>query len=124
MIIEINGEVIPATVSGFLENIEDWPETVAGQIAEQEAIVRTDRHRDLIGFLRDEFLNNAGNQPNTRHIVKALSKKWEDKSGNVRSLYELFPGDPSKQAGKIGGLPESRRKGVLTPGAETKPGHA
>ena len=78
MIIEINGEVIPATVSGFLENIEDWPETVAEQIAEQEAIVRTDRHRDLIGFLRDEFLNNSGNQPNTRHIVKALSKKWEE----------------------------------------------
>ena len=111
MTIEIDGKAIALTASGFLQNIEDWSEAIAKQIAEQEGIVMTDRHWDLIGYLRDEFLNNAGNQPNTRHIVKALSRKWEDKSVNAKSLYDLFPGDPSKQAGKIGGLPESRRKG-------------
>jgi sulfur relay (sulfurtransferase) DsrC/TusE family protein len=26
-------------------------------------------------------------------------------------MYDLFPGNPSKQAGRIGGLPESMRKG-------------
>ena len=108
---EIEGKDIPVTASGFLENIEDWSETIASQIAEQEGINMTDRHWDLIAYLRDEFLNNAGNQPNTRNMVKALSKKWGDKSINAKSLYDLFPGDPSKQAGKIGGLPESRRKG-------------
>jgi len=111
MAIEIDGKIIPITASGFLENIEDWSEAVANQIAEQEGVSMTDRHWDLINYLRDEFLNNAGNQPNTRNIVKALSKKWQDKSVNAKSLYDLFPGDPSKQAGKIGGLPESRRKG-------------
>ena len=110
MAIEIDGKIIPTTESGFLENIEDWSEVVANQIAEQEGVDMTDRHWDLINYLRDEFLNNAGNQPNTRNIVKALSKKWDDKSVNAKSLYDLFPGDPSKQAGKIGGLPESRRK--------------
>ena len=111
MTIEIDGKAVPTTVSGFLENIEDWSEAIASQMAEQEGIIITDRHWDLINYLRDEFLNNAGNQPNTRNIVKALSKKWQDKSVNAKSLYDLFPGDPSKQAGKIGGLPESRRKG-------------
>jgi len=111
MAIEIEGKIIPTTASGFLENIEDWSEAIAKQIAEQEGINMSDRHWDLINYLRDEFLNNAGNQPNTRNIVKALSKKWQDKSVNAKSLYDLFPGDPSKQAGKIGGLPESRRKG-------------
>ena len=111
MTIEIDGKTIPATAAGFLENIEDWSEAIAKQIAEQEGIVMTDRHWDLIEYLRDEYLNNAGNQPNTRNIVKALAKKWTDKSVNAKSLYDLFPGDPSKQAGKIGGLPESRRKG-------------
>lgn len=111
MAIEIDGEIIPTTASGFLENIEDWSEAVAKQIAEQEGVNMSDRHWDLINYLRDEFLNNAGNQPNTRNMVKALSKKWDDKSVNAKSLYDLFPGDPSKQAGKIGGLPESRRKG-------------
>ena len=111
MAIEIEGKIIPTTTSGFLENIEDWSEAIARQIAEQEGINMSDRHWDLINYLRDEFLNNGGNQPNTRNIVKALSKKWQDKSVNAKSLYDLFPGDPSKQAGKIGGLPESRRKG-------------
>ena len=111
MAIEIDGNIIPTTASGFLENIEDWTEAVAQQIAEQESIIISDQHWDLIIYLRGEFINNAGNQPNTRNIVKALSKKWEDKSVNAKSLYDLFPGDPSKQAGKIGGLPESRRKG-------------
>jgi tRNA 2-thiouridine synthesizing protein E len=111
MAIEIDGIIIPTTASGFLENIEDWSEAVAKQIAEQEGVNMSDRHWDLINYLRDEFLNNAGNQPNTRNMVKALSKKWDDKSVNAKSLYDLFPGDPSKQAGKIGGLPESRRKG-------------
>ena len=111
MTIEIDGEIIATTASGFLENIEDWSEAIAQQVAEQESVILTDRHWDLINYLRDEFLNNAGNQPNTRNIVKALSKKWDDKSVNAKSLYDLFPGDPSKQAGKIGGLPESRRKG-------------
>ena len=111
MTIEIDGNSVATTASGFLENIEDWSEQVAAQIAKAEAVELTERHWDLINYLRDEYLNNAGNQPNTRNIVKAMSKKWSDKSINAKSLYDLFPGDPSKQAGKIGGLPESRRKG-------------
>jgi tRNA 2-thiouridine synthesizing protein E len=71
----------------------------------------SDRHWDLIRFLREEFVQNGGNQPNTRTLVKAMSKAWDDKSVNAKSLYDLFPGDPSKQGGRIAGLPESRRKG-------------
>jgi tRNA 2-thiouridine synthesizing protein E len=39
-----------------------------------------------------------------------MSDKWGEKI-EAKSLYELFPMQPSKQAAKIGGLPESRRKG-------------
>jgi tRNA 2-thiouridine synthesizing protein E len=111
MTIEVNGNTVSTTATGFLENIEDWSEQAATQIAQLEGVELTERHWDLINHLREEFLNNAGNQPNTRNIVKAMSKKWDDKLINAKSLYDLFPGDPSKQAGKIGGLPESRRKG-------------
>ncbi len=111
MALEIEGKTIPTTPSGFVENIEDWSERVAEVIAAAEDIELSERHWDLINFLRDEFINNGGNQPNTRKIVKSMSKKWGDSSINAKSLYDLFPGDPSKQAGKIGGMPESRRKG-------------
>jgi tRNA 2-thiouridine synthesizing protein E len=40
-----------------------------------------------------------------------MAGTWGDKSVNAKTLYDLFPGDPSKQGGRIAGLPESRRKG-------------
>jgi len=111
MAIEVNGKSIETTASGFLENIEDWSEDLALVIAREESLELTDKHWDVINYLRDEFINNAGNQPNTRSMVKAMAKLWGDKSVNAKTLYDLFPGDPSKQGGRIGGLPESRRKG-------------
>ena len=111
MSLTVEGREIPTTSSGFLENIEDWSEEIARVIAVDEQIELTARHWDLINYLRDEYINNGGNQPNTRSLVKAMAKTWDDKSVNAKSLYDLFPGDPSKQGGRIGGLPESRLKG-------------
>ena len=111
MAIEVNGKFIETTASGFLENIEDWSEDLAKIIADEEKLELTERHWDVVNYLRDEFINNAGNQPNTRNMVKAMTKVWGDKSVNAKTLYDLFPGDPSKQGGRICGLPESRRKG-------------
>jgi tRNA 2-thiouridine synthesizing protein E len=99
------------TDNGYLVNIEEWNEAVAKEIAEAEGIPElTQRHWDLINYLREEFLDNGGNQPNDRHIVKAMSDKWGESVG-TKDLYTLFPKQPSKQAAKIGGLPESKRKG-------------
>ena len=111
MTIDIDGKSVPTTATGFLESIEDWSTGVAQIIAEEEGIELSERHWDVVNYLRDEFINNGGNQPNTRTLVKSMAKTWNDKSVNAKTLYDLFPGDPSKQAGRIGGLPESRRKG-------------
>ena len=107
----LNGKEIATTASGFLENLEDWSEELAKLIADEEKVELSDRHWDVINYLRDEYFNNGGNQPNTRTLVKSMSKQWDDKSVNAKTLYDLFPGDPSKQGGRIAGLPESRRKG-------------
>ena len=111
MSINIDGREIPTNDNGYLENHEDWSEAVARAIADSENLELGERHWDLIRFLRDEFVNNGGNQPNTRNLVKAMAKTWNDRSVNAKTLYDLFPGDPSKQGGRIAGLPESRRKG-------------
>jgi len=110
MSIEFEGKTIETTATGFLVNVEDWSEGLAKVMAEGEGIALTEKHWDLINFLRDEYINNGGNQPNTRNIVKAMSDKWNEKLGQ-KDVYELFPKDPSKQGGRIAGLPESRRKG-------------
>lgn len=110
MSFEFEGNTIETNANGHLENPEDWSEGLAVVLASSESIELGDRHWDLIKFLREEFLENGGNQPNTRKIVKAMSDAWGEKLSQ-RDVYELFPGDPSKQGGKIAGLPESRRKG-------------
>lgn len=111
MSIDVNGNAVDTTATGFLVNQEDWSEDVARVLAQSDKLELTDRHWDVIRYLREEFFNNNGNQPNTRNMVKAMSELWGDKSVDAKTLYALFPGDPSKQAGRIGGLPESRRKG-------------
>jgi len=110
MAYEVNGKSVEADDNGYLTNVEDWNEDVAKAIAEAEGVSLNDKSWDVIGYLRDEYLNNGGTQPNDRTIVKAMSKKWGEKIQS-KDLYELFPMQPSKQAAKIGGLPESRRKG-------------
>lgn len=110
MTIEVGGKAVETDANGYLVNLEDWNEDVGKAMAEHEGITLTDKHWDLINYLRDEYINNGGNQPNTRNIVKAMSAKWNEKLAQ-KDVYELFPKDPSKQGGRIAGLPESRRKG-------------
>jgi tRNA 2-thiouridine synthesizing protein E len=110
MAYEVNGKTIETDANGYLVNIEDWSEDVASHIAAQEGIDLTQEHWDLLKYLRDEYLNNNQNQPNTRNIVKAMSAKW-GRNLAQKDIYDLFPKDPSKQGGRIAGLPESRRKG-------------
>jgi tRNA 2-thiouridine synthesizing protein E len=110
MTIEFGGKTIETTPNGYLVNIEDWSEDLAKHIADDEGVELTEKHWDLIHYLRDEYINNGGNQPNTRNIIKAMGDKWGSKPSQ-KDLYELFPKDPSKQGGRISGLPESRRKG-------------
>ncbi len=103
MKVEVDGIEISTTDTGFLTKIEDWTEDVAKVIADQEGIKLSERHWDVINYLRDEFINNKENQPNTRNMVKDLGKIWGEKI-DTKTLFDLFPGNPSKQAGRIGGL--------------------
>lgn len=110
MSFECDGKTIETNPQGYLVNQDDWSADVARTLAQTEGIALTDRHWDLINYLRDEYFNNRENQPNTRAIVKAMGDAWGEKISQG-DVYKLFPLDPSKQGGRIAGLPESRRKG-------------
>ena len=111
MAYEVNGKTLEATETGFLVNLDDWDKDVAEAIAAAEGLTLTQDHWDVIEYLRDAFINNNGEQPNNRAILKAMQEKWAGRKVDNKTLFDLFPGDPSKQAGKVGGLPESMRKG-------------
>ena len=110
MEVVVDGKQINVTETGFLVSLEDWNEKIAEVIAGQEGIALTQDHWDVINYLRDEYLNHNGNQPNNRTMLKDMSDRW-GKKVTSKMLFDLFPGNPSKQAGRIGGLPESMRKG-------------
>ena len=110
MSFEFEGNTIETSAMGYLTNTADWSEDMARVLADAEEVELSERHWDLINYLREEFFDNRENQPNTRTIIKAMGAIWGEKPSS-KDLYELFPGDPSKQGSKIAGLPESRRKG-------------
>jgi tRNA 2-thiouridine synthesizing protein E len=95
---------------GYLVDLNTWTEEVAKEIAEEEGVSLTAESFKLINFLRGEYINNNANQPNERNMVKGLKDDWEGKL-TTKELYTLFPKGPAKQAGKIAGLPETKRKG-------------
>ena len=107
---EVNGKAIEADKNGYLENQDDWSKEVAEVIAQSEGVTLNQRAWDIIDYLRDEFFNNNGNQPNERHMVKHFKETWGADT-EAKTLYEAFPRGPAKQASKIGGLPETKRKG-------------
>lgn len=107
---DVNGAKIQANDNGYLDNHTDWNEDVANTIAKTIGIELTEKHWDIMNYLRNAYINEGGNQPNERTILKAMSKQWGVKASS-KDMYELFPGMPSKQGAKIAGLPESRRKG-------------
>ncbi|HYL90790.1 MAG TPA: TusE/DsrC/DsvC family sulfur relay protein [Burkholderiales bacterium] len=108
---EVNGKVLEATESGFLVSQDDWDKDVAAAIATAEGLALTQDHWDVIDYLREAYLEHNGEQPNNRAILKAMQEKWTGRQVDNKTLFDLFPGNPSKQAGKIAGLPESMRKG-------------
>lgn len=110
MALEVNGQTIATTDDGYLEDANDWNLDVAQAIADADELPMTERHWDVVNYLRDEHVNSNGAEPNERAILKAMSQVWGEKVSS-KIMYEMFPTMPSKQGRKIAGLPKSTRKG-------------
>ena len=82
---------------GFLVNPDDWTPEIAETLAKEEGIEElTDRHWQVINFVRDYFKEH-GEPPTLRAITK--------RSGvPTKELYQLFPKGPAKKVARIAGL--------------------
>ncbi len=88
----------PVNDEGFLVNPGDWSEDLAGTIAKNEGITLSDRHWQVIRFMRKDF-QETGKSPTIRRITKFSGV-------DTKELYALFPGGPGKKAAKIAGVPK------------------
>ncbi len=91
------GTQIQVTDDGYLEDMNQWNEDVAKEIAKEIGIELTDKHFEVINYLREKI--KAG---------EALTIRKVGKSGivDIKTLYKLFPKGPLKFSSKIAGIPK------------------
>ena len=91
---------VEVDTEGFLQEPSQWTEEIAHVIAADLGIVLTDRHWQVVRFMRERYLEN-GSAPSIRSLGKLSGVP-------VKELYQLFPKGPAKLAAKIGGIPKPK----------------
>lgn len=90
---------------GFLEDAWAWTPEVAEAIAAEDTIELSEKHWEIIRFLRDFYKQHEVSPPSNRLFVKAVKETFGEEKGNSIYLMQLFPGTPAKTACRIAGLP-------------------
>ena len=93
----IAGVTVTLNEEGYLTDPEQWNEDIAKEIAREEEIELTDKHFEVLNFLREQSI--AG---------ESLSIRKVGNSGivDIKGLYQLFPGGPLKKSSRIAGIPK------------------
>ncbi len=93
----IAGVQVNLTDNGYMEDMSQWNEDIAKEIASGLGIELTDKHFEVLNYLREK--TEAG---------EALSIRKVGKSGivDIKELYKLFPKGPLKFSSKIAGIPK------------------
>jgi dissimilatory sulfite reductase related protein len=91
------GVTVDINDEGYFTNPSQWTKEIAVEIAKEEGVVLTDKHFQVLNYLRDRFTRG-----------EALSIRGINKSGivEVKDFYAMFPGAPLKKSTKIAGIPK------------------
>lgn len=89
---------------GYLQDLNDWSPEVAKALAEQEGVILSEAHWEIIYLLQD-FYRQFEISPAMRALVKFTSQRLGADKGKSTYLLTLFPPSPAKIASKIAGLP-------------------
>jgi tRNA 2-thiouridine synthesizing protein E len=104
---EFSGKTIETDDEGYLQNLDDWNKEIAGYLAKDEGIELTDKHWQLIEWVRDYFFKFQV-APAIKSLIREVAKleNFPDTKAANKFVYELFPGGPAKDLAKIAGLPK------------------
>jgi tRNA 2-thiouridine synthesizing protein E len=93
----IAGAQVEVCEEGYLQDMDQWNEDIAREIANEIGIELTDKHFEVLHYLRDK--TKAG---------ESLTIRKVGKSGitDIKGLYKLFPKGPLKFSAKIAGIPK------------------
>ena len=105
---EVDGKIIKLSEAGWLENLDEWSEGLAEQVAINENIGElTQEHWDIINLAREYFQEN-GAVCEPRNFTKLMKEKYGKDRSSQKYIYSLFPTGLIKCANKIAGLPRPK----------------
>lgn len=81
----------------------EWSESMAQQIAAQSGIQLSEKHWDVIRYVREYYLER-GFVRRSRELSTALNARFREQGGK-KYLYRLFNGGPVLKACQLGGVP-------------------
>lgn len=93
----IAGVSVDVNEEGYLNDPSQWTREIAAVIAKEENIELTDKHYEVLEFLRKEY--ETGGQLTIRKVGKSGIT-------DIKGLYDLFPGGPLKKSSRIAGIPK------------------
>ena len=104
---------VPVDAEGYLVDLSDWSETVAGELAGASDINLTPAHWEIVHALR-AFYSRFERAPSMRPLVNWIREELGAKKGTSVYVMTLFggatepgggPPSPAKAAARIAGLP-------------------
>jgi tRNA 2-thiouridine synthesizing protein E len=95
--VTIAGMSVDMNDEGYLTDPSQWTREIAEEIAKEEEVNLTDKHFELIDFLRSNHENGVD-----------LTIRKVGKSGivDIKGFYQLFPKKPLKKSSRIAGIPK------------------
>lgn len=106
--IEVEGKQILTDQEGYIQNVDEWSKGFAEALAKQEGLVLTDKHWDIIEFLREYYQEHRVQAP-VRDILKHFKKAWGAPLATNHYLHEIFPkGGPQKQGNRLAGIRKTK----------------
>jgi len=94
----IAGHEVHVDDEGFMTEYDEWTEEVGKQLAANIGLDLSDRHRDVIRWLRDDYCEQG---------ETATLRRVSTKAGiPTKDLFTLFPKKPAKKMAYVAGLPK------------------
>lgn len=104
----VDGKTIQLSEAGWLENLDEWSEDLAVEIAKNEKIPEmTEEHWNVVNMAREYFQEN-GVVCEPRAFSKLMKAKYGRDKSDQKYIYSLFPQGLIKCANKVAGLPRPK----------------
>ena len=96
-VVTIAGLNVDVNEEGYLTDSSQWNEEVAAEIAKEEEIALSEKHFEVLNFLR---------QKQDEGVDITIRKVGKSGIIDIKGFYTLFPKKPLKKSSRIAGIPK------------------